>query len=524
MSTMASSRAASFVLLTALSLWLGWGIRGNFGHEYGAMIPGALAAMAAVLLSGRDDWHRRIVYFAMFGALGWSFGGSISYMLVVAYTHSGHSLSVLYGFSCLFVIGFLWAALGGAGTALPAVADQRFIDSLFLPMGVVFLFWWLQGAAIEPMLSHGGFKLDWYDSDWLAATLALFGVLMVWAIQRRLDSATSLILHLAAGWWAGFAVLVLGLGLHMTPPRGDNWAGCLGMTAGLFLYCSRERFPELARAALYSGFIGGSGFAAASMLKLVEVTSGYQTNWHSILEQTTGLFNGIGVAAAVASLALRTPPRDEMSESRPWTEPFAFAFVLLGISYLNLRKNVGRWVDAKSMPAEMAGLPAWAWFDLGYVVAACVLFILWKRNMRQALAIVPESWLGKGQLLYLVLLWLLVVGNFERALVAFRAERLVTEGVLYLVAALCTLIVLLSPVEGFIFAHDQPVPTVALGRPGLAAVAGVGLVAASISIMGDWAIVRAIYGDRFAGHASLQIRFGPRATIDPPKTAPPAKP
>jgi len=83
------------VLLGGLSLSLGWGIRGNFGHEYGAAIPGALAAMAAVLMSGRPDWYPRIAYFAMFGALGWSFGGSMSYMHVVAYTHSGHSASVL---------------------------------------------------------------------------------------------------------------------------------------------------------------------------------------------------------------------------------------------------------------------------------------------------------------------------------------------------------------------------------------------------------------------------------------------
>ena len=72
------------VLLTGLSLSVGWGIRGNFGHEYGAMIPGALAAMAVVLLSGREDWWPRIAYFGMFGALGWSFGGSMSYMQVIA--------------------------------------------------------------------------------------------------------------------------------------------------------------------------------------------------------------------------------------------------------------------------------------------------------------------------------------------------------------------------------------------------------------------------------------------------------
>ncbi len=30
----------TFRVAAALSLWLGWGIRGNYGHEYGAMIPG----------------------------------------------------------------------------------------------------------------------------------------------------------------------------------------------------------------------------------------------------------------------------------------------------------------------------------------------------------------------------------------------------------------------------------------------------------------------------------------------------
>src|SRR3954469_22478427 len=94
-------RAWPILLLTALSLSLGWGIRGNFGHEAGAMIPGALAAMAVALTSGREDWSRRVAYFGMFGALGWSFGGSMSYMQVIAYTHSGHSPSVLYGFACL---------------------------------------------------------------------------------------------------------------------------------------------------------------------------------------------------------------------------------------------------------------------------------------------------------------------------------------------------------------------------------------------------------------------------------------
>ena len=35
------------------------------------------------------------------------------------------------------------------------------------------------------------------------------------------------------------------------------------------------------------------------------------TNWHSILEQTYGLFNGIGIGVALHSLARRAPPLGE---------------------------------------------------------------------------------------------------------------------------------------------------------------------------------------------------------------------
>ncbi len=507
-------RKLLYYTATALSLSLGWGIRGNFGHEYGAMIPGALAALSSILFSGRLDWHRRFADFALFGALGWSFGGSISYMQVVAYTHSGHSPSVLYGFACLFVIGFLWATLGGAGTAMPAVADRSFLSALYLPMGVVFFLWWLQGAEIDPWLRRRGYEVSWYDTDWMAATLALAGGLIASVVRRRLDRACGLIIVMAAGWWAGFAILVLTLGLRMTPPRGDNWAGCLGMTVAALWYCRRIGLGEVTRAALICGFIGGIGFAAASMLKLVEVTSGYETNWHSILEQTTGLFNGIGLAVAMASVARWNPPRgDDWEPARPpATQPFALGFVLLGITYLNLRKNVGEWVRVKAVPPEMVGIATSAWFDLGYILLASTLLAILVRNARRPLAILPASRLGRGQLLYLVLLWWLVVGNFERALVSFTPQRLVTEGVIYVVALICSLLLLVGTPE-----RPGIEPTTGAGvAPGLARTIVAGLLAATLSIVIDWAVVRAIYGDRFAGYASKHIRFGPDATIHRP--------
>ncbi len=62
------------------------------------MFPGALAAIAVCLLSGRQEWRERVAYFGCFGALGWAFGGSMSYMQVIAYSQSGHAPSQYYGF------------------------------------------------------------------------------------------------------------------------------------------------------------------------------------------------------------------------------------------------------------------------------------------------------------------------------------------------------------------------------------------------------------------------------------------
>ena len=57
------SRALSWpqILLTGLSVSIGWGVRGQFGHEYGAALAGALGGMAIALLSGREDWLPRIL-------------------------------------------------------------------------------------------------------------------------------------------------------------------------------------------------------------------------------------------------------------------------------------------------------------------------------------------------------------------------------------------------------------------------------------------------------------------------------
>ena len=509
----ARTGTAALILLTALSLSVGWGIRGNFGHEYGAMIPGALAAMAAALLSGRDDWWPRTAYFGFFGALGWSLGGSISYMQVIAYTHSGDSASVLYGFACLFVIGFLWAAMGGAGAGLAACLDREQLTEFFAPLTAVFVAWCFQdvlAGLVEPADSQfrQSSPLYWYDTDWLAALSAILAVGCLALVRRRWDRGSSLILHMAIGWWLGFLLLVVVLGLRMTPSRGDNWAGCLGMAGGLWWYLRRRGWSEVTLASVLAGLVGGFGFATATMLKLVEMKSGWQANWHSILEQTYGFFNGIGMALAMIFLAQRAKRVANEPRVRRWTDVYAVGFILLVITYVNLRKNPSVWVQSKALPAVLYGLSATVWFDLAYAILALVAILLLSLHQRRRLPVVPDSPLGQGQLLYTVFLWWMVIGNFERALVSFAPQRLATEGVIHLNAALCTLLVLAC-------ATPRSAPSVrwpaTLGGA-TKRLATLGLAGFALCVLLDWAIVRGLYGDQFAGQARLHVRFGPNAT------------
>ena len=94
------------------------------------------------------------------------------------------------GFACLFVIGFLWGAMGGAGTALPSFLDRERLTEFFAPLIAVCIAWWLQDIAeaalvnVRPEWRHIS-PLYWYDTDWLGVLAGMVGVLVRALIRRR---------------------------------------------------------------------------------------------------------------------------------------------------------------------------------------------------------------------------------------------------------------------------------------------------------------------------------------------------
>ena len=97
---------------------------------------------------------------------------------MIAYTHSGHSLSVRYGFTCLFVIGFLWAALGGGAVALPALLNRERLTEFFPPLIAIFLAWFVRDIAVDHLIHvdsayRQNDPLYWYDTSWTSALVAV---------------------------------------------------------------------------------------------------------------------------------------------------------------------------------------------------------------------------------------------------------------------------------------------------------------------------------------------------------------
>ena len=109
--------------------------------------------------------------------------------------------SQFYGFYGLFAIGFLWGALGGAGTALPAVLDRKSLSEIFQPLSLLLALWCLLYFVEQPLSrivqAQFGLRdgeaaarrhesvLYWLDSDWLSVFVILIGILAFDLVDRR---------------------------------------------------------------------------------------------------------------------------------------------------------------------------------------------------------------------------------------------------------------------------------------------------------------------------------------------------
>lgn len=73
------TRLRTCIWVCGLAMAVAWGIRGQYGHERGVMIPGVLGALAVVLVTPDARKRSRMPALGIAGGLGMAIGGVLSY-------------------------------------------------------------------------------------------------------------------------------------------------------------------------------------------------------------------------------------------------------------------------------------------------------------------------------------------------------------------------------------------------------------------------------------------------------------
>ena len=325
--------ALKFCALAAITMAYGWGYRGTVGHEAGAMVPGALLGLVLCLGSDRLDWHRRAAVAGLFAAVGWAWGGSISYMEQTFYVMSDSFPDVLYGYSMLFFIGALWAGCGGAILGLGLTESRSELERLVRPFVAVCTVFFLVYLYFVFMPEHKEayetFTVrHFHDGDWLSATLTLVVSAAYWMARPQDRRGAALFFWVAVAWWIGYGLLTKLGGLRLAPlHRSESWGGVLGVLVALIIYLVRRENRAALMLCLYGCVGGGLAFALAVFIHhpLALHWGPFESvqlripAWR-IAEISFGFFMGLALALGARRLVRGglAPPCEEVTAGR-WT-------------------------------------------------------------------------------------------------------------------------------------------------------------------------------------------------------------
>lgn len=258
------------VLFPALAGGMGWGIRGQYGHETGAMIAGLLVSLTLALLWARAAPSRPVARAVAMGTLAMGLGGSMTYGQTIGLTQNapwiGHWPALGWGMLGLALKGGVWIGLAGA----------------FLGLGL------------------SGRRCRTREMVWLLAGLGGLCVLGIQLVNEPFDPARRVLprVYFSADWrWYPEAT-------ELQPRRevwGGLWLAWIGLVAWLHWV---KRAPLAVRLAGWGVLGGAVGFPLGQCLQAFHAWNPelFQTgrwvwlaprlNWWNWMETTFGAVMG----------------------------------------------------------------------------------------------------------------------------------------------------------------------------------------------------------------------------------------
>jgi hypothetical protein len=385
---------------------LGWGLRGYIGGgPLGAMIPGALVALALCLLLEREgDDAARI---AAWGAVGVGFGGQMTYGQTIGLALQPET--AWWGLLGLALKGAIWGLLGGAAIGL--ALDRHNIDAqkvrtgLAAMVAITYVGWKLVN---EPKLIYFSNRLDRPRPEiWFGL---MVGALALLAITRS-PVARSFALYGIAGGGFGFGVggwiQVLGRAHWDTPWIG--WWKVMELFFGFWFgwsmaACAIRHGDRLRR----PGSIPSRTLPWAALLVPAALWA---------IQHTPSRFAYTIVGVVLMAIALEWT-------AFAWQVAITMTYYAFSIDYLRSRPPdhaAWLWVAVVTTSAAVA----W-WVSRRGAALAMFLTLLWTANVNSYLKSFSNGWMWNGHTLVEIAFTLLGIVSTWLALRISAGSRAAT--------------------------------------------------------------------------------------------------
>lgn len=310
------------LVVTAAAGGMAWGIRGQYGHETGAMMFGVLAGFSLVMFFIPQAGSLQAARVVALMAVAVGFGGSMSYGETIGLTqdstiHSqlveGESIpqrhweAYWWGMLGLFVKGGLWIGFAGA----------------FLGVG-------LGGKKYKPLEMLG-----------LAIGMVLLVIAGIWVLNRPFDPANKVLptLYFSDDWyWEPNS--------EDLKPRDENWGGQLFAFAGLLGYLAFVKRDSLAVRMAFWGVLGGLGFPIGQSIQAAHafdppsfdnvfwMSDAFKVNFWNIMEMTFGTVAGLMLAMGLwvhrKRIVYEKQPEATLPVELEWGMFLVYLFLLMG--------------------------------------------------------------------------------------------------------------------------------------------------------------------------------------------------
>ena len=246
------------MLFTALAGGMGWGIRGQYGHETGAMLAGLLVALVLVYLFGYHLSSLSAARAVALATVAIGFGGSMTYGQTLGLTQDapliGNMAALRWGLLGTFIKGSIWIGYFG----------------LFLGLGL--------GGKKYTMVEMG-----------LALIVAIFLLYLgIYVLNEPFDPASKKLpsIYFSDHWhWEPGETL---------KPRREQWGGLLFALGWLIAYTGFIKKDLLARNMVLWGMLaGGLGFSLGQSVQAYHAwnVDWFQMGWLASIEPNINWWN-----------------------------------------------------------------------------------------------------------------------------------------------------------------------------------------------------------------------------------------